>query len=440
MKRLMLLMIVFCFGCILLAQSTISLEEAIEMARENNLSLQSSFFQMESARWAYQNSRTQFMPKINFVYTGIVLDQEIESFGMVLQDKQNHVTSLQVEQTLFAGGRVYNANQMSRLQYEMSQNDYQKMQLETDSRVTENYYALLRTSSTINIMEHNLSLCNDLKENTEILFRNGIGVETDVMQWELTIIEIENQLNALNNAFETQLQGWALILGIEDIYNIPVPEYKAVDDTMLEIREFAMLDNSIKSLRMNDFLTRVQQGNFDLINLGMTQETLQYSRRMSRADFMPSVFASFSSELSNDTRIDQIRFLRDPSWQVMVNVSIPLFHSFRNITNYRANEYQVMAQNRNLEEGTRGIEIQARQAWLDFDSSVNNVLQNEKHQNLAERSLEATRNLYQQGMTTNVALTDAQNSAMASAVQYINSIHDYINAKNRLNNMIGGNQ
>ena len=445
MKRRILFVIVLFMCSILQAQNTISLEKAIEMARENNLSLQSSSYQMESARWAYQNSKAQFMPKVNFVYTGIFLDRGLEfelipGNPIVMQDKQNHITNLQVEQILFAGGRIYHANQISRLQYEMSQNSFQKKLLDTDSMVTEYYYALLQTLSTTEVLNLHLSLCQELKANAEILFRNGIGLETDIMQWELIIIEIENQLNSVNNAMANLEQIWALTLGWDDIYEIPLPEFVVIENVLDEIREFSMLDNDVKRVRMNDFLDQVQQSNLDLINLARTQETMKYRRNISKADFMPTAFLSFSYETSNDTQIDQIRFLRDPSWQIMANVSIPLFHGFRNITNYRASEYQIKAQSRVLDEGTRGLEINARQAWFDFDSTVNNVIQNEKSSSLADRSLNIIRNLYQQGMTTNVALTDAQNSALASNIQFINSIYDYMNTKNRLNNLIGGKQ
>ena len=455
MNKLFLFVFIFCIGSVLFTQDTfrdnvgeplgtISLERAIEMARDNNLNLQSSYFQMESARWSYQNSRSQYMPRINFNYTGIILDKglEFELFpGMepiVLQDKQNHVTNLQLEQLLFAGGRIYNAQQISRLQYEMSQNSYQKMQLDTDMRVTEYYYMILQTLSTYEILRLHLSLCQDLKENTEILFQNGIGLETDIMQWELRIIEIENQRNTLWNTLVNIEQVWALTLGLEDIYDIPMPASIPIEEVLQEIREFSFLDNEVKRTRMNDFLSQVQENNLDLINLARTQETIQYMRNISRADFFPTAFLSFSYETSNDTQIDQIRFLRDPSWQIMANVSIPIFHGFRNITSYRANEYQIRAQSRVLTEGTRGLEIQARQAWFDFDSSVNNVMQNEKSSTLADRSLEIIRNLHQQGMTTNVALTDAQNTALASNIQFINSVYEYINTKNRLTNLIGG--
>ncbi|MCL2063490.1 MAG: TolC family protein [Candidatus Cloacimonetes bacterium] len=444
MKRLTYLVLVFYSLGMLLAQETISLEKAIEMARENNLNLQSSYYQMESARWTFQNAKAQFMPRINFIYTGLILDKgiEFELFEemppITMQDKQNHITSLQLEQILFTGGRIYNAQNVSRLQYEMSQNNYQKMLLETESMVTEYYYTILQTLSTYEVLRLHLSLCQELKVNTEILFQNGIGLETDVMQWELRILEIENQRNILWNTLINIEQIWALTLGIEDIYNIPMPEAIPIDEVLQEIRNFSILDNEVKRSQMNDFLNLVQTNNLDLINLSRTQESIHYLRNMSKADFMPTAFLSFSYETSNDTQIDQIRFLRDPTWQIMANVSIPIFHGFRNITNFRANEFQLRSQIKILEEGTRGLDIQARQAWFDFDSSVNNVIQNEKTNDLAERSLNIIRNLYQQGMTTNVALTDAQNSALASNIQFINSIYDYMNSKNRLNNLLGG--
>ena len=426
--------LIFLLPIFLFSQETISLDYAIQLARENNLTLQSSYFQKESARWSYQNSITQYMPKVNFVYTGVYLDKGLEPFpGVVLQDKQNHVTNLQVEQILFAGGRLYNANQISKILYQIEENNYLKMIVDTEVRVTDLYYMILQTLSTIDILTLHLSLCQDLKTNTEILYQNGIGLETDIMQWDLRIIEIENQRDNVWNSFLSLEQAWAQTIGIQNIYDIPLPESVPIESFLIEIHDFANLEKPIKNERMNDFLTRVHSSNIDLKNIDRTLEAAKYSRNISKADFLPSAFLSFNYELSNDSAIDKIQFLRDPAWQLVANVSFPIFHGFRNSTSDRSNAYQLQAQARILNETKRGIEITARQAWFNFDSAVSFVIQNEKHYHLAERSLAIIRNLYQQGMTTNIALTDAQNAALVSNIQYINSIYEYISVKNKLN-------
>ena len=427
----------------LIAQNTISLEEAITMARENNLSLQSNYYQMEASRWTYENSRAQFLPKLNLSATTLILDKEqsidLGFAQMTLQDKNTYSLGLSAEQVFFAGGRIYRFNNISKLQYEMSQNNYRKALLDTDNRVTELYYTLLQTLSAYEILRLHLELCHDIKDNTQVLFNNGIGLETDIMLWELRIIEIENQRNSVWNAIVNLEQLWGLTLGIDDIYNIPLPEIVDIEDILIEIREFSLLGNEQKRDKMNDYLSKVNQNNIDLLNLSKSKEILYHYNRIAAADFMPTLFASFNMDLGTASDISDMgkAFQEDNTWQIMANINIPLFHGFRNITNYRAREYEIRSQTRMLEEGTKGLDIQSRQIWYDFDNATNNVIQLEKYYNLAERSLGIIRNLHNEGMATNVTLQDAQNSALAANLQFINSIYDYVNIKNKLNSFTG---
>ena len=195
-----------------LSGRTISLEEAIQTARVNNLSLQRARYEMEAARWSYLNSRTQFGPRMNLAETTVIFDEalttEIDfSFLMpgltpitqTLREKEIYSTSFQVDQILFTGGMLYSANRLSKIQYDMMVNNYHKKLQETDAQVTENYYLILQIHSTIDILNNHLRLCRDLKNTTQVMFDNGIGLETDVMQWELRIIEIENSLLNIEN-------------------------------------------------------------------------------------------------------------------------------------------------------------------------------------------------------------------------------------------------
>ena len=429
----------------LFSQNTINLEQAITMAQKKNLSLESSFYQMKSSQWVYQNARTQFFPKANLVYTGLFLKDDVVfdlrplfPRPIIMQDQQNHAINLQVDQVFFAGGLFYHNYQISRLQYTMNQHQYSQMLLDIASKVTEYYYVQLQTTATIEVLKFHLSLCEELMRNTEILFHNGIGLETDIMQWELSMIEIENQLLSMHNAETNMIQSWALLLGVDNIYEVPRPEPVNLDEILMEIRDYCKLEATEKNILLNNFLLLVDSNNYNRKNLSLHQEVLLYWVKRARSDFLPTLFGSFTLELSNDNRLAKMHLSKEPSWQIMANLSFPLFHSLRNISNYRSNFYDVKSQNVMLIESTKNLEIQARQSWFDFDSSANNVIQNEKHYLLAERSLNIIRSLYQQGMTTNLALTDAQNSVLTSNIQLIKSIYDCISIKDKLHNLQGG--
>jgi outer membrane protein TolC len=324
---------------------------------------------------------------------------------------------------------MFYANRLSRLQLQMKENSYEQLLQQTDVTVTETYFLILQTLSTFDVLFNHLTLAISLRDTAQVMFDNGIGLQTDVMLWELRIIEIENMLSVVESSLLSLMQVWAMVLGMDTIYDVPIPMIVDKSDILDEIRAFSVLTNHERHVLMYEFLDAVEIGNFDLANLRLAEESLTHLHRISRADFMPTVFARFSYDFDNRS----VFGFDESSWQVVLNMSLPLFHSGRNFTQFRATQYQTRAQRTQLIEATRGLDIMARQTWFDFDRSVHNVIQAERAQELSDRTLTITKNLYAQGMTTNIALTDAQNSFMEAQIQLINSIYDFINKQNRIN-------
>ena len=423
----------------LCSQDNINLQDAILQARENNLSLKSIKNELDAARWEMYNAKTQFLPKLNLNETAVFLDKQPGTTFMgqffPISFQNYVVSSLQAEQILFAGGRIYNAYRLSNIQYDTMQNNYQKTLQDTDAKVIEYYYVILKTLSALDILNNHKALCEELLHTTQIMYQNGIGLQTDVMQWELRIIEIENQILLTENGLNSLKELWAMTLGLQDIYHIPLPEYVEISGVLQEIRDFSLLDNTTKSAQMDEYLETVKNTNFDIVNLQNAETSLNHLNRLAKADFLPTLFASYNYEIENDDKLD---FQGDSSWQIVLNLSVPLFHSGRNYTYYKSQYYRVRSQRFNLQEANRGLEIAAKQAWYDFDSAVNTVIQSEKYSDLTERTLDITRNLYSQGRITNVALSDAQNSYLVAQIQFLNSVYDYIIIENKLQNFKGG--
>ena len=440
MKKIILSIILLITYCIVFAESYISLETAIEIAKENNASLKSAYYDMQAARWSSLNSKTQFLPKINFSETAIIYDKEKVftpeiDLGVIVipsmkQDKNNFISAVQIEQVLFAGGRIYNAGKIADLQYQISKNNYQKQLSKLSVEVSETYYQILKIQSKLQILDNQKLICQEIKRNAEVLKENGLGLETDIMQWELRLIEIENQIIQLESVQKVLIDAWSILLGADNL----IPETSDLQFVLLEIKDFTSLTKAEKETKMQDFLSMVQSGNPDLQNLQKSRQTLNHLVKISRAEFLPTIFASFNYEIENDNKLN----LRgDENWQIMANISIPIFHSGRNYTQYNAQKYQTKSQLKLIEESSEGLMIVAKQAWYDLENSANSILQAEKSYLLAERALNITRSLFMQGMTTNLSLTEAQKSFQAAQLHYTNSLYDYTINKNNLSKFTG---
>ncbi|MFA7074120.1 MAG: TolC family protein [Endomicrobiaceae bacterium] len=444
MKKVIFLCFILMIIASLSAENLITLEEAIEIAIENNLSLKSSYNNMQSSKWASTNAKTQLLPKLNFNETAILYDKErvimpeINLGSIVIpetkQDKKNFISTLQLEQVLFAGGKLYNSSKISALQYQISINNYEKKLKDLTAKVQEYYYQILKTQSSIEILQNQKQLCEDIKNNAETLFNNGIGLETDVMQWELQVIQVENQLIQLEASYKLLLDSWSILLGFESKYNNTLPKTIELDEIFAEVETYNSFTNSEKEQKLNEYLSKVKTTNYDIKNLENSKQSLNYLNRISKADFMPSLFLNMNYEIENDNKLN---LDGDNNWQIMANLSIPLFHSGSNYSNYQNQKYEIKSQMNLIEENVQSLMIIAKQAWYDYDNAINSLKQANKSNIIAKRALELTHKLYLQGMTTNLSLTEAQNTNQTSELQFINSIYDYIIYKNNLNKFTG---
>lgn len=445
MKKITILCIILLSIGFAFADTFISLEEAISLAMENNHSLKSYYNEMHSARWSVINSKTQFLPKVNFLETAIFFDEERlvipeMDFGLITipevkQDKRAFISTLQVEQILFAGGRIYNSGKIADINYQISKNNYDKQLQELSVKVTEHYYQILKIKSALEILHNHKSICEDIRANAEVLYNNGIGLETDIMQWDLQLIEIENQLIQTESALRLLYDSWDILLGIKGKFRLSKPDIQAFESIKAEIKNYYLLSDIEKNERMKDFIASLRKSNYDFDNLNKSHQSLNYLSKIAKADFMPSIFLSFNYEIENDKRLD---FKGADNWQIMANVSIPLFHSGRNYSQYKSQRYKIQSQKNLIEESLQGIEILAKQAWYDFENSVNSFMQAERSYYLSERALTLSRALYAQGMLTNTALTEAQNNSQNNHLLYVGRLYDYIIHKNNLSKFTGG--
>ena len=111
--------------------SALSLTEALDRAAANNLKLQSSEQQADSAKYQADLQRANFLPTVDVSQTYVKTTSPMDAFGIRLSQEQvtqedflpanlndpaeteNITTSVTVRQPIFAGGQIYNGYRAS---------------------------------------------------------------------------------------------------------------------------------------------------------------------------------------------------------------------------------------------------------------------------------------------------------------------------------------
>src|SRR5690606_22014815 len=127
---------------------------------------------------------------------------------------QTMTATATLNQLLFDGSYIV-ALQASKTFLEYSRNMEQKTNSMIRKEVVNAYGNVLLSRESINILESNkATLEKNLKETTEI-FKNGLAEEEDVEQLQITLSNIEIQLNNAKRVLDLSRQLFNITLGID---------------------------------------------------------------------------------------------------------------------------------------------------------------------------------------------------------------------------------
>ncbi|GAK77997.1 outer membrane efflux protein precursor [Nonlabens ulvanivorans] len=133
---------------------------------------------------------------------------------VVFGPRQNMTLTATLTQLIFDGSYIV-ALEASKTFLDFSENANNKTKLEVRKGIINAYGGVLLTEENIDIITKNRNtLEKNLNETTKI-FENGLAEEEDVEQLQITLSQLDNQLNSAKRQREIALDMLKLALGIE---------------------------------------------------------------------------------------------------------------------------------------------------------------------------------------------------------------------------------
>lgn len=416
------------------AAQTFTLEQAQAYAIENGYAARNAAKEVEKSKRVVKETISTGLPQVdasgsyqNFIDLPVQL-VPAEFFGgnqgefaeVVFGVKQQMGVDIRASQLIFDGS-YFVGLQASRVYLELSKNDQTKTEYDIRQMVTQAYGMVLVSEENVKVLEDNTKSLEQNLVEVEALYENGFVEEQDRDQLALLVQISKNTLeNGIRKA-EISRNQFKFILGI------PIENQVELSETLDQLIQPNLQQSFIeKDLDLSNHI------DYKIIN---TQEKAsELLLKQQKSFYLPKLSAFYSYQQNSFSQ--EFNFLDDAPWfptQVYgLNLTMPIFSSFGRHHKTQQAKIEVEQMGIAKEQVTQQLKIQAANSKAEYTYALSQYRSAEDNLNLAQSIFDKTKIKYQEGISTSLELTQANNQLIEIQGNYINSALQLINAKSNL--------
>ncbi|HNP67869.1 MAG TPA: TolC family protein [Aequorivita sp.] len=339
--------------------------------------------------------------------------------------KQNANAVVTLNQLIFDGSYLVGLKAAkSFLRY--SENINEKTRLEVRKGVINAYGSVLLAQELVAIFEKNKFNLEENLNETRKIFENGLAEEESVEQLEITLLDIETQLNNARRSQAIAKQMFNLALGID--VEAPVTLTDDLDELADQNISLVLLDASLNIEDNVDY--KIAQ---NLI------EQRYFENRLEKSKFLPSLsaFVNYGTSANSD---DFTFFNGDQKWYqssvLGVSLNIPIFSSgMRSAANQRTKIALDQAKT-DFEQTQQQIKLDLTTAQSNYQFAIENYENSKKNLALSERIENKNQIKFTEGLSTSFDLRQAQTQLYTAQQQYFQAMLEVINEKANLETVL----
>ena len=411
--------------------NAITIEQAIEIALENNSNIQVAkksaeiYDQQVKQYWSY------VYPQVNLSasYTRTIHPQEVlTSMGKFRMGLDN-ATSATAEATLllWKGGAVSAGIRMGKYH---SQSGYLELN-ETQNLIKDDVnilcYGIILSHALIQVQQENLDIAKDHLKEIQQKYKQGLASDLDVLNQKVKVSNTEPALIQAKNGYEIGL------LTLRRILNKDPQDELSLKWELKDIMEYQIPD-------LETLFEMAQNNRPELIITQLATEMAKEQVNVAKADHYGSLtaFANASYTGSSDEVIIPMSSYNS-SWGTAVGLrlNIPLFEGFKVSSQVRQKELAYEQALIQAQDTQRNIKIEVKRAWLNLNEAKERIASTKGTIGQARKNLHSTNLRYRNGLASRLDLDDAALLLHDAELQFVQAVHDGFVALSNLNYAVG---
>jgi outer membrane protein TolC len=404
--RKIFLPVLLLITCSAPAQRTVSLEEAIATALQNNYNILLAKNDSMAAALDYSYKNAGFLPRLNGnlgtawnnnAQKQILADgSKRESKGL----KSNNITAqLALNWTLFDGMKMFATRDKLEEFVKLGELGIKNQLINTVASVITTYYNIVRQKQQLKAVEEQMSLSQERVKLAQYKLDIGVGTKPDVLQGKL-------DLNAQKAA---QLLQQNLIAKLKEELNQLM---NIQQSTLYEVSDSIPINTK---LSLGDIQSNVESNNPALLiakkNIDIAGLTLK-ERKAERLPTLTFNSAYNFNRTNNQAVINSFStlFNRSKGFNYGLTATVPIFNNFNNKRQIRQAELDIQYQRIVYDNQKSLINLSVINAWSDYEQQKRALALEEENIILAKENVSILFQVYKLNSTTLIQLKEAEKS------------------------------
>jgi len=425
-------------------QETLSLQESIDMAMAENLSVKAAEEKVNTAEQKTKEAIAAMLPSLSasgsYTYFGklptMVFDIDPSMFGLppeLLETmgggaqaqgdaKPNEIpvgqedtyrAGLALQQPIFMWGMLYNNYKQAKLNLEAARHGLEAVRQQVILDVTTSFYGILLTEQLVKVAEMAVEQVQAHVKTAQDLVDAGMATNFDLLRAKVQLANIKSLFIRARNGLRLSEDSFKSIIGMELGAQVSVQGeliYQPVE------------------LNLDELLMSAMENRPEIKQLQLQEQAGKKLVSMAKAGSKPNLMfvGSHDWESYADTPGDV--FSRDEwkrSWNVTLALSVPIFDGLATRARVKQSESGLRQIQIGMDQLMDGIGLEVRAAYLSFQESQEVLKAQEEAVQQAAESLRIANLRYGNGMLTSVELMDAELAFTQSQTNSFNALYDY---------------
>jgi CzcA family heavy metal efflux pump len=377
------------------AERTLALDEARQLARQQNLDVRLAQQQVVSAEAQIQSAYSRVLPQVSASGNYIINQDEIagefpafipgqDPIRIVTQPKTSW--NWEVGATLPLNARAWPGVQIAYGQHDRAEAQLASAREQIDFAATRMYYNLLLSRQIVRISRQQLASRRTLLRATQFRVDNNVATKFDLNRARVRVIEAEKDVEQARLSFIKARQSMANLLQIEADFDISEPAPVGEPQPLAELKQVA---------EKQRYSIEVEQINQTIASLAVEEVYYQY---------LPTLSTTFKYADSADTDLSE----QDPQWQIIFGANWMLWDGGQRSALLDERQAQLISTKLQKERALDDIHTELDTTWADYRSAQVQVEASLEQVELAEAALEQAQIGYENAVATQLDLIDAQ--------------------------------
>jgi len=367
--------------------SAITLEQALELAKERANQIRLSELDIKKAEEEIKRVRAGILPQVSVSYNYTYFGQDL-ALGTTPHNRQSAV--LQLNQTIF-NKQVFELIKLANIQRELQSLIKEDVQRTLQSQVKDLFYGLLYRKALIKLQEENLDYWEENYRRVSAKFSAGVVPKAELLRAQSQLEQAKAQLEQARADYLRALEDFKALLKLDG--NVEL-------EGTLELKEF--------SLKEEELLQALKEKNSTLRVSKKAVELAQGTVELKRAQKLPTVngFASYQLFTGKRSFVGDTEWLRGYSFGVSINYLI--FDGFSRKAEISEAELDLLKQRENLLQLEYDLGARLRGILLSINSLKTQIKAVQSSLEFAKEGLRLSTERYRLGVGSQLELLEAR--------------------------------